>query len=274
MKILLTGATGFIGNSVLKLLLKNGHSVGVICRDKSSLKFRNKNIDYIIQDLNDQINIVNINKIKKYKKIIHLAWSDLDNFNSLNHLNLHLFSHINFINTLVSLGINDITISGTCLEYGYKFGELKVDDITNPITSYGIAKDTLRRYLEQLKLTKDFNLKWVRIFYIFGKSQSNRTIISQLDDAVKNNKTHFDMSSGEQLRDYLSISEVSEFICKVSIKNNCSALYNCCSGKPISIRKFIEDYISRNKYKIKINLGVYNYLDYEPLAFWGKKSIL
>jgi dTDP-6-deoxy-L-talose 4-dehydrogenase (NAD+) len=77
------------------------------------------------------------------------------------------------------------------------------------------------------------------------------------------------MSAGEQIRDYLPVEEVAEIIVKTSIQNETTGIINCCSGKPISIRKMVEDYLTKNNYSINLNLGYYSYNDYEPMAFWG-----
>ena len=82
------------------------------------------------------------------------------------------------------------------------------------------------------------------------------------------------MSAGEQLRDYLPIEKVAEIIVKTSIQNETIGIINCCSGKPISIRKMVEDYLAKNSFSINLNLGYYPYNDYEPLAFWGSTEKL
>ena len=45
---------------------------------------------------------------------------------------------------------------------------------------------------------------------------------------------------------------------------------NICSGKPISVRRLVEQWLDENNYKIELNLGHYPYPDYEPMAFWGE----
>jgi dTDP-6-deoxy-L-talose 4-dehydrogenase (NAD+) len=80
------------------------------------------------------------------------------------------------------------------------------------------------------------------------------------------------MSGGEQLRDYLHVTKVAEYISKVALQKDITGIINCCSGTPISIRKFVENFIKFNNYNIDLNLGYYPYSTYEPLAFWGDCS--
>jgi len=51
-------------------------------------------------------------------------------------------------------------------------------------------------------------------------------------------------------------------------------IINCCSGKPISIRRLVEEYVEKKKSKIKLDFGKLPYIDYEPMAFWGDRSKL
>ena len=91
----------------------------------------------------------------------------------------------------------------------------------------------------------------------------------QLDRALEKGETVFNMSGGEQLRDYLPVEKVAEYLVKIAIQNQVSGLINCCSGSPISIRKLVENYLEKKQKSIHLNLGYYPYPDYEPMAFWG-----
>jgi len=82
------------------------------------------------------------------------------------------------------------------------------------------------------------------------------------------------MSGGEQLRDYLRVSEVADILIKIALQNKVQGIINCCSGKPVSVRKFVEQYLLDNNAEIKLELGYYPYPDYEPMAFWGDNEKL
>jgi dTDP-6-deoxy-L-talose 4-dehydrogenase (NAD+) len=175
---------------------------------------------------------------------------------------------------LVVKGLKDLNVIGTCFEYGMKSGCLSEDMETNPITAYSIAKDTLRKFIELLNENYEFKLKWIRLFYMYGKGQNPKSLIAQLEKALKNKDRIFNMSGGEQLRDYLPIEKVAEYITKISLQKKINGIINCCSGKPISIRNLIENYIKEKNEKIKLNLGYYPYPNYVPMAFWGDNSKL
>ena len=276
MKILVTGATGFIGNYVVQELLKMGDKEIIATsknRDKATSLSWYKKVKYIECNLNDpKENYFNF--FGEPDLLIHLAWEGLPNFKELYHFERNLFANYNFIKNMVSHGLKDLNIIGTCFEYGFQSGCLSEDLPTKPNMAYPIAKDTLRRFINQLKLRFDFKFKWIRLFYMYGKGQSPKSLIPQLDNALERNEESFNMSGGEQLRDYLHVEKVAEYIVKISLQNRICGIINCCDGKPISIRKLIEDYLNANNKKIKLNLGFYSYPDYEPMAFWGDNTKL
>ena len=162
-----------------------------------------------------------------------------------------------------------MVVTGTCFEYGMQSGALSEDMEAKPDNPYGLAKDTLRKFLEQLQKKIDFKLKWVRLFYMYGKGQSPNAILSQLDKALENGETDFNMSGGEQLRDYLPVEKVAEYIVKIVMQDKIHGVINCCSGTPISIKSLAENYLKKKQKSIHLNLGYYPYPDYEPMAFWG-----
>jgi dTDP-6-deoxy-L-talose 4-dehydrogenase (NAD+) len=155
-----------------------------------------------------------------------------------------------------------------------KNGALHEDMKTDPQNPYGLAKDTLRKFLEQLQKKNDFDLKWIRLFYIYGKGQNPASILSQLENALENGETIFNMSGGEQLRDYLPVEKAAEYIARIAAQSRIKGVINCCRGVPVSIRKLVEDYLAKKQNSIHLNLGHYSYPDHEPMAFWGDRTKL
>jgi len=66
-----------------------------------------------------------------------------------------------------------------------------------------------------------------------------------------------------------SIDEIAERIVKIALQNKTLGVINCCSGKPVKLKDFVNDFLNKNGYKIKLNLGVFPYADYEPMETWG-----
>ena len=275
MRVLVTGATGFIGNYVVRELLKQDHQV--ITTSKNSEKARMyewfSQVQYIPYDLN----VVHENLFQFFQEpdvVIHLAWEGLPNYKDLFHFERNLFTNYRFLKNLLEDGLKSLTVTGTCLEYGLQNGCLSEDTPTQPTTPYSLAKDTLRKFLEQLQQKYHFSFKWIRLFYMYGKGQNHSSLLPQLDKALDRGDEVFNMSGGEQLRDYLPVEKVAEYVNKISLQNKVLRIINCCSGKPISIRKLVENHVKNRGKTIKLNLGYYPYSDYEPMAFWGDNTKL
>jgi len=275
MKIAVTGATGFIGNYIITELLKYNFDV-VACgiESEKELSFEwMKKVKYKKCDLNE--NHKNwYSFFEKPDLLLHLSWQGLPNYGELFHIERNLPKNYLFLKNMIENGLENIVVSGTCFEYGKKSGVLREDLETKPNNSYGLAKDCLRRALEELQKKFDFNLKWIRLFYIYGGRQNPNSILSQLRLALEKGDKTFNMSFGEQLRDYLPVERLAEYFVKISIQNKINGIINCCSGKPISIRQLVENYLFQNKKHIELNFGYYPYRDIEPMAFWGDNGKL
>jgi dTDP-6-deoxy-L-talose 4-dehydrogenase (NAD+) len=131
-----------------------------------------------------------------------------------------------------------------------------------------LGKDTLHRFLRTLAANKPFTLQWVRLFYLHGEGQRADSIIPMLDAAIKRGDTHFNMSAGDQLRDYIRVEEAARRLALL-VEKPLDGTFNCCSGVPISVRSLVENHIAEQGASIRLNLGVYPYSRFEPLAFWG-----
>lgn len=271
MRVIVTGATGFVGQHVIPLLLQNNFDVVATSRDVAKAKTFSwfNDVQFISYDFHKDENKINV---KEGDGLIHLAWQGLPNYNSLFHFEENLSCSYRFIKNLISNGVGHVLVPGTCFEYGWQSGPISSKTRTSPVNSYAVAKDFLRQQLELLTKEHQYVLQWARLFYMYGKGQNSNSLISQLDIAIKNDLPEFNMSGGEQLRDYLSVVEVAQQIFDL-YNSKKAGTYNICSGKPISVRRFVEEYVAKNNSNIKLNLGYYPYSDYEPMAFWGVRDI-
>lgn len=272
MKILVTGATGFIGSNVINALLDFGHIiVATGVEDKAIMQSRFSwisKVSYIQKDLNvEEDNFFDF--FGKPDLLIHLSWEGLPNYKEMYHIERNLILNYKFIKNLVTHGLKKVVCIGTCFEYGLQEGCLSEDMSTNPNTSYGLAKDSLRRFIEELQKHQPFNLKWLRLFYLYGKNQNPKSLFSQLERAIENKEDVFNMSGGEQRRDFLPVNKAAEYIVSVSLQDKINGIINICSGTSVSVREFVENYLKENNLNIKLNFGYYPYNDYEPMSFWG-----
>lgn len=271
MKVLVTGATGFIGHYVIQELLKRG--VRVIATSahlaKAKEKVWFKDVEYVEYDIYLNSNEDLYRKFHSPDVLIHLGWGNLSNFKSQDHIDKELPAHQLFLDNLISNGLKDITVIGTCLEYGLQEGCLSEDMESIPTIAYPIAKHNLRLHLEALKSQFNFSFKWVRLFYMYGYGQAEKSILPMLDKAISANERVFNMSKGDQMRDYLPVNMVSENIVIFAMQQAVEGVINCSSNKPITVKELVENYLKEKHKQVKLNLGFYPYPDYEAFKFWG-----
>jgi dTDP-6-deoxy-L-talose 4-dehydrogenase (NAD+) len=272
MKILVTGSTGFIGNVVVNELLRRGHEViaSSTNNDTAQKKWWYPKVIYRKLDFRElNFGTDYFNYFDKPDIAIHLAWEGLPRYKEKFHLEENLPRHAGFLTNLVQNGLKSLTVTGTCLEYGLQNGCLKEDITIQPIVPYAIAKNKLREVLQSLQGVYQFSLKWVRLFYMFGPGQNPNSLVSQLDKAIEAGDREFNMSQGDQTRDFLPVEKVGEYLVRIALQDSVDGIINCCSNTPVTVRAFVENYLKERRKNIDLNLGYYPYLDYEPMHFWG-----
>ncbi len=271
MRVLVTGATGGLGRLIINKLLDQGVEVIVTSHDPHEVPncdFYNK-VKYFPLDINKQDGSDLYSYFTKPDALIHLAWEKLDEYKNEAHITTILENHKKFISNLIEGGLKDITAVGTCYEYGLQEGVLKENMPSKPILPYPQGKNLLREFIEAKQKENNFSFKWIRVFYVFGEVRGRKNLYTHLVNAVKNKDESFNMSGGEQVRDFLSPDEIAATIVKISLQNKTQGIINCCSGKPVKLKDFVSDFLTKNGYKIKLNLGVFPYVDYEPMETWG-----
>ena len=262
----ITGGTCDIGREIVRALIKKNKKVILLARDiiKAKSIFKNSKIVYHYFDLQKKLNNL---EVSTNSILIHCAWENSRDVYHKSHMQNIIKYHYRFIDKMVSLGVKKVIITGTCSEFGITYGPVKFNDDTNPCTPYSVSKDYLHKSLRLLENNKNFELIWLRLFYIYGESIDKKTVVSLFCKAIKNCDNVFPMSFGNQRFDYLPVNEVANKIIKSINKE--SGVYHICSGKPIKLRKLLEKIKIEKKSNIKLNLGKYPYREHEPLAIWG-----
>jgi len=270
LKVLVTGATGFVGRHAVERLIKAGHEVIATARNpkKASLMPWFNQVEFIECDLAVDFQIL-LNMAKKIDVVIHLAWSGLPNYTDYSHIDKNFILSLDFLHKIIISGVPRIVVAGSCLEYGLQEGALQESTNTYPITEYGFAKDALRKSLQFLKNKYSFDLKWVRLFYVYGEGQSSGSLLSQLDLAIESGDEVFNMSPGDQIRDFVPIEYAAEVICMSAESSALQGIINCCSGNPKSVLDFVKERCAKKSSSITLNLCFYDYPRYEPYKFWG-----
>ncbi len=272
MEVLVTGATGFIGNYVIQELLERNHTVVATSLNKEKAKQTTwfNQVTYIPFNINDITQETDLFQLFQQPEcIIHLAWEGLPNYKSDHHIRQNLPLHQLFLKKLVTGGAKNINITGTCFEYGMQEGCLSEDMPAQPDNYYAVAKNELRIFAEELTHEHYYSLKWLRLFYMFGKGQAPNSLMPQLEKALRNNEKSFNMSGGEQVRDFLPVELVAKYIVATGLQTELTGIINICSNQPITVKDFVVNYLKETAQNIQLNLGYYPYADFEPMRFWG-----
>ncbi len=275
-KIAIMGGSGFVGANVVKLLstLPNVDIV-IAVRKINKNHIDRLNIEYVQLDINN----INVHK-KSYEMLgrpdilVNLAWEILHDYDSVQHIEYIQKNQYLFLSEMIKRGLKTLVNTGTCLEYGMISGALEESLDTNPINAYGQAKDLLRKKLQILKKSNNFNLNWLRLFYISGENQSQRGLYHQFITACRNHESVFNMSGGKQLRDYLKVEEVAAYIIRIAMLEQDFGIVNICSGKPIAISALVQGWRMDYGCDIELNFGYFPYLEHEPMEFWGSSAKL
>lgn len=266
MRVAVTGASGFIGRHVVRELLARGAEVIAISRrPDTSVAATVTPLAFDIGDTSGNP----FTRIGRPDALLHLAWGGLPNYHSSHHLDEELPRHSAFLNACIDSGLSRLVVAGTCLEYGLQSGELDEAAPAIPTTAYGKAKHQLHQGLLELRKTRSFGLGWLRPFYLYGPGQAPTSLHSQLRATVQTGARSFDMSAGDQVRDFLPIETAAAHITALILDHADAGTVNVCSGRPVSVIDTVRNWLQDWGADITLNLGVYPYPDYEPFAFWG-----
>lgn len=269
MKILVTGANGYIGSKVVKQLCD--YNVDVVATD-----FDDTNIDSRASFVKANIFENKDNWYEFFGKpdvCLHLAWRDGFVHNSEKHM-LDLSSHYAFITNLIDNGLPTIVSMGTMHEVGYWEGAIDENTPCNPLSQYGIAKNALRKSIELYASNKSCKFMWLRAYYIYGDDLYGNSIFCKIRQAVRDGKATFPFTTGKNKYDFIHIDELAKQIAICSMQDKVLGIINCCSGKPVSLAEQIEWYIAHNNLPIKLDYGKYPDRPYDsPCVYGDNKKI-
>ena len=263
-RVLVTGANGYIGRKVVDALLALGYKVTAtdfIC-DQINPKADRVEIDLF----NNNANLYEL--FLKPNRVIHLAWKDGFNHNAPSHIE-YLPKHFAFLKALIDAGVKNVAVMGSMHEIGFYEGEVKEDTPCNPLSLYGISKNALRQSLIVLNKNNDFNLYWLRGYYIFGNDEKNHSIFTKLLEKEAQGEKLFPFTTGENQYDFISIENLALEIALASVQNEVKGIINVCSGKPISLKEMVESFIKKNNLKIRLNYGVFPSRPYDSKIIYG-----
>jgi len=269
--VLVTGATGFVGRHLVAQLLARGCRVRALARDLERARRMPwfDQVQFVAADLQ----LAGAGQVASWvdgiDALAPLAWPGLPNYQALFHLEQNLMADYRFVKLAVEAGVAQVLVTGTCFEYGMQSGPLDEHCPARPANPYGLAKHSLHQFLQALQMHRPFTLQWARLFYLHGEGQNPNSLLAALDRAIDSKAAVFDMSAGEQLRDFQPVTEAARQLAGLLHCTGFSGVVNCASGRPVAVRSLVEQRLRERGAELLLNLGHYPYPSHEPMAFWA-----
>jgi len=266
MKVLITGANGYLGQGIVKTLLNN--KIEVIATDFSTSRvdLRAERIDCDLFAIEEPYSY-----FSKPDVILHLAWKDGFLHNAPSHID-NLPAHCALIRQFVEEGAKHIAIMGSMHEVGFFEGSIDENAACVPMSCYGIAKNTVRDYTHWLHSTKPFVYQWLRGYYIVGNSEYGNSIFSKITAAAKAGKHEFPFTMGLNQFDFIDYSDFCYQVAAAITQVKVNGIINICSGRPEKLSERVERFIRENGYDIKLQYGAFPDRPYDSKAVWGNNK--
>ena len=252
MKILVTGANGYLGQGIVKQLLDDG--VDVVATDITG--------DSI--DRRADIICCNLFEIEEPFQFIH---------NSVNHI-VDLPKHMEFLKKLADQGIKRIAAMGSMHEVGFHEGSIDETTPCRPQSLYGIGKDSMRNITTLIAKEHNIDYLWLRGYYIVGHSEYGNSIFSKITAAVKEGKTEFPFTMGQNQYDFIDYDEFCIQVAAAMEQQEVNGIVNICSGTPEKLADRVERFIKEHDYSIRLQYGAFPDRPYDSKAVWGNNKII
>lgn len=234
MRVLLTGASGFVGRYVLHALQAQGIEVVAVGRTRPLPSVR-----FIEADL---LNITDFNSLVlqvQATHLLHMAWYAEHGKYWTSPLNLRwVEATTRLVEAFCAAGGQQVVIAGTCAEYDWAHGCcLESSTPLNPATLYGTAKDATRRLVMAVCSQYQVSCAWGRIFLPYGHGESTNRLIPSLSDVFRGERAPFGVNT-TAYRDFLHASDVAEGFVRL-LTTGASGAYNICSGEPTRLAEVV-----------------------------------
>jgi dTDP-6-deoxy-L-talose 4-dehydrogenase (NAD+) len=266
MKILVTGANGYLGQGIVKTLLNYGHNV--IATDLSTQYIDKRAIS-------KACNIFEIDNpylyFNKPEVVLHLAWRNGFVHHSETHIE-DLPKHYNFIKKITESNIHKIVVMGSMHEIGFFEGSIQENTPCHPLNLYGISKNALREITKILAKQNDILFQWLRGYYIVDNSSFGNSIFSKIVSAAEKGVKEFPFNTGQNQYDFISYSSFCEQVAATVSQDEITGIINICSGKPEKLAECIENFIKVNKLNIHLQYGAFPERPYDSKAIWGDNT--
>ena len=251
-KVLITGATGFIGRNIVNELLKRGYEVHSLVYPPFAPE--QENLFQYEMNLMDSKAVSDFLKENNFENLIHLAWYVGPKCH-IHNLNMDwTIATLNLLKAFAENGGKCFVGAGTISEYEYKYGYLLEDETpTDPQTLYGNSKNALYNIAKVYCKGNNIKFKWPRIFNLYGPNEKpQRLMPSVINSCLKGEDVK--VSDCLKFQDYLHVEDTARGIVEV-FESDIEGAVNICSGKPVQSRDMVNKSAEYTNFKGNILWG-------------------
>ena len=263
MRILVTGANGYLGQGIVTELLNKGNEVIAVDFITNFVDKRAKLIECNLFEIQDPFLYFDRPDV-----LLHLAWKDgFVHYSDAHIVDLPL--HYAFLKSFAESGCKHIAVMGSMHEVGFFEGSINENTPCNPITPYGIGKNALRELTNLLCKKNNCIFQWLRGYYIVGNSKYGSSIFSKIVAAVEEGKKEFPFTLGQNQYDFINYDDFAKQVSAAVGQEEINGIINICSGRPEKLADRVEKFIKENNFDIKLKYGAFPDRPYDSKAIWG-----
>ncbi|MDO5450580.1 MAG: NAD(P)-dependent oxidoreductase [Akkermansia sp.] len=245
MKYIVTGATSFIGQELVRQLLDGGHEVVAVCRENSGkAPLLPQEVEIVYSDMGQYGRLDT--RIPRADVFIHLAWDGTSHAGrDARQTQLENIDHtISAIHAAKRMGCALFVESGSQAEYGSVTTTISEDTPCHPFSEYGKAKLEIKE--RGFALAEELGIKYLhlRIFSIYGERDHGWTLVMTAVEKMMRNEP-LDLSSCEQQWNFLHVEDAGRQICAlcthaIHSPSFCREIFNIASTDTRKLKEFVE----------------------------------